>query len=129
MEVFLRWQMWSAEASGVKLCNAQPWLPTASRPLEPQMSQLQIRRRRCSADGRGRLGLNAATLEVNRVGLSTAQESQGPGGGAAWTNTSFQEMLETRNQPPVIRHLNGVKGAVRDKGHRSTRTQPSINPG
>lgn len=45
-----------------------------------------------------------------------------------WTNTSFQEMLENYQQRPVIQHLNGVKGTVRDKGHRSTRTQPSINP-
>lgn len=84
---------------------------------------------RCSEGGRGRLRLNTATLKVKRVGLSAAQESQGPGGGATWTNTSFQEMLETRNQLPVIQHLNGVKGTGRDKGHRSTRTQPSINPG
>lgn len=94
------------------------------------MSQIRRRRRRrCSEEGRGRLGLNTATLIVKQVGLSTAQESQGPGGGAIWTNSTFQEMLETRNQPPVIQRLNGVKRTVRDKGHRGTRTQPSINPG
>lgn len=123
------WRCFGAGRCGLR--NAHSQLPAAIHPLEPRMSQLQMgrRRRRCSEYGRGRLGLNAAMLEVKRVGLSTAEESQGPGGGVAWTNTSFQEMLETHNQCPVIQQLYGAKGTARDKGHRSTKTQPSINPG
>lgn len=126
MEGSLCQGIWPAAASGMKLCSAHPRLPTAGQTPELLVSQLQIsrRRRRCSEDGRGRLGLNAARLIVKQVGLSTAWRFQGPGGGAAWTNTTFQEMLETCNQPPVTQHLNGVKGTVRDKGtpghsHRS----------
>lgn len=61
------------------------------------------------------------------MGPSTAQEAQGPGGGAVWPNTSFHEMLEICGQSLVIQHLSEVKRTVRDRGHVSTRT--SINPG